>query len=127
MKVVNAFKAAQQPTAVIFANGRGEALPSLSAKPSRIKSALIYTTFTSVGLGFGIVSGFTTGFLAADEKLKKDMESRRRIMTAYKRYRAGLLKIRVETWRRTYVNRKAGSLHGKHKYGSLYALQTPSG
>ncbi|KAL8773700.1 MAG: hypothetical protein Q9209_001468 [Squamulea sp. 1 TL-2023] len=39
--------------------------------------------------------GLTAGVIAADEKLKKDMESRRRIMTAFKGYHAGWLKIQA--------------------------------
>ncbi|KAI4284379.1 MAG: hypothetical protein L6R35_004926 [Caloplaca aegaea] len=81
MQMFNAFRAHEKPTHVKFADGR-EALGDIAA----------YTFFGFGGLFLGGESGLLTGSAAAARRITGDPESRERIETAFRRFRADVLR-----------------------------------
>ncbi|KAL8982802.1 MAG: hypothetical protein Q9177_005163 [Variospora cf. flavescens] len=94
MHMFNAFRAHEKPTHVKFADGREEALPDVTAymKPSALGDVAAYTFFGFGGLFLGGESGLLTGSAAAARRITGDPESRERIETAFRRFRADVLR-----------------------------------
>ena len=116
----NAFKAQDKPTAVQFADGRTgesrisviptlyrtveerllthsrdtEQLPDITAlaRPTVLGDVAAYFFFTAGGLFLGGETGLLTGSLSAGRLITKDPESRARIETAFRKFRADSLR-----------------------------------
>lgn len=104
----NAFKAREQPTAVKFASGKEEAVPDLTPimKPSTLGDVATYTLLGAGGLFFGGETGLLTGTFRARSSIGADRESRERIETAFRRFRADVLRKQADA-----LDRKEGSLY----------------
>ncbi|KAL8829826.1 MAG: hypothetical protein Q9170_006006 [Blastenia crenularia] len=94
MQMFNAFRAHEKPTHVKFADGRGEAIPDVTPfmKPSTLGDIAAYTFFGFGGLFLGGETGLFTGSASAGRTIMRDPESRERIETAFRRFRADLLR-----------------------------------
>jgi hypothetical protein len=94
----NAFRTSEKPTAVQFANGRTETLPDLTPmlKPSTLGDIATYTLFGLGGLFVGGETGLLTGGLSAQSAIKKDPEARKRIETAFRKFRAETLRLEAD-------------------------------
>ncbi|KAJ9623161.1 hypothetical protein H2203_006097 [Taxawa tesnikishii (nom. ined.)] len=93
----NAFKASEKPTHVQFANGRTGAQPCFhlicgKIMPSTLGDVATYTFFGFGGLFFGGETGLLTGSYSANRAISRDPESRKRIETAFRRFRADVLR-----------------------------------
>lgn len=89
-----AFKFAEKPQTVRFADGREETLPDLTplVKPSRIGDFATYSLLGLGGIFFGGETGLMTGTFRARQQIGADRESRDRIQNAFKRFRADVLR-----------------------------------
>ncbi|GAM89600.1 hypothetical protein ANO11243_076390 [Dothideomycetidae sp. 11243] len=96
--VFAAFRAADRPTHVSFADGRLEPLPDLAPmmSPSRVGDVLTYTLFSFGGLFIGGELGLLGGGVAARRAVSADPESRRRIETAFRKFRADMLRKQAD-------------------------------
>jgi hypothetical protein len=94
----NAFRASEKPTSVQFANGRTETLPDLTPmlKPSTLGDVATYTLFGLAGLFVGGETGLLTGGLSAQSAIKKDPEAKKRIETAFRKFRAETLRLEAD-------------------------------
>ena len=93
----NAFKAAEKPTHVQFASGRTEPIPDVTSlmQPSTLGDIMTYTLFSAGGIFiFGELGGLA-GSAAAASSINSDPESRKRIETAWKRFRADVLRQQI--------------------------------
>jgi len=90
----NTFRAQQKPTHVQFADGRTEALPDLTPliRPTTFGDIATYFFFGAGGLFVGGETGLLTGSWAAKRTVESDPESTKRIETAYRRFRADVLR-----------------------------------
>lgn len=89
-----AFKAAQRPTHVKFADGREEAIPDIAPllKPTPLGDVMTYTFFSIAGIFLGGEMGLLTGSMAARSTIFSDPEGRARIEKAFKGFRADMLR-----------------------------------
>ncbi|KAI5371165.1 hypothetical protein Slin14017_G020440 [Septoria linicola] len=112
-KMFRAFKTAEKPQAVRFADGREENLPDLTPllQPSRWGDVATYAFLAAGGLFFGGETGLLTGSLQARRQINKDQESRERIQNAFKRFQADAL--------RTQANLLEQSVTGGKGYNSI--------
>jgi len=96
--IFNAFRASEKPTSVQFANGRTETLPDLTPmlKPSTLGDIATYTLFGLAGLFVGGETGLLTGGLSAQSAIKKDPEAKKRIETAFRKFRAETLRLEAD-------------------------------
>ncbi|KAI5239016.1 hypothetical protein E4T47_08339 [Aureobasidium subglaciale] len=94
----NAFRTSEKPVAVQFAGGRTENLPDLTPmlKPSTFGDIATYTLFGLGGLFVGGETGLLTGGLSAQSAIKRDPESKRRIETAFRKFRAETLRLEAD-------------------------------
>ena len=71
-----------------------EALPDLApfVKPSPIGDIAAYTFFGFGGLFFGGELGLLSGSSSASRRINEDSEGRKRIETAFRRFRADVLR-----------------------------------
>lgn len=93
-----AMRAHERPTHIQFANGRTEPLPDMTPylKPSTLGDVAAYTFFGAGGLFlFGETGGVLGGYMAK-KSLFSDMEAQKRIETAFRRFRADVLKREVQ-------------------------------
>lgn len=92
-----AFRTAEKPQAVRFADGREETLPDLTPllKPSRLGDVATFTFLGVGGLFFGGETGLLTGSLQARRQINQDPESRERIQNAFKRFQADALRTQA--------------------------------
>ncbi|OTA99229.1 hypothetical protein M426DRAFT_325323 [Hypoxylon sp. CI-4A] len=90
----NAFRATEKPTHVLFANGRKEAVPDVTPlmQPSRLGDIATYFFFGLGGTILGGELGFVLGTWSATRAISKDAGRRKRIETAYRRFRADYLR-----------------------------------
>lgn len=65
-------------------------------KPSTLGDFAAYTFFSAGGLFLGGEIGALTGSLSANRSLSKDPESKKRIETAFRRFRADVLRKEAE-------------------------------
>ena len=93
-----AFRAADKPTHVRFADGREEALPNLAPllKPTPLGDAVTYTFFGIAGLFLGGETGLLTGSWSARKTIAEDPDRRRRIEQAFRSFRADVLRRQIE-------------------------------
>lgn len=89
-----AFRAAEKPKAVQFADGRTEPVPDLEPllRPSRWGDVATYTLFGISGLFLGGETGLLTGGISARRAVRRDPESRARIERAFRKFRAEVLR-----------------------------------
>ncbi|KAF1990850.1 hypothetical protein K402DRAFT_389750 [Aulographum hederae CBS 113979] len=94
MMTFNAVKAADKPTHVQFKDGRTEPIPDLTPllRPSALGDAAAYFFFSAGGLFIGGETGLLTGSISAGRTLSRDRESRERIETAFRKFRADVLR-----------------------------------
>ncbi|KAL8765210.1 MAG: hypothetical protein Q9209_007643 [Squamulea sp. 1 TL-2023] len=94
MQMFNAFRANEKPTHVKFADGREEAVPDMTPflRPSTLGDVAAYTFFGFGGLFVGGETGILTGSASAGRTISRDPESRERIETAFRRFRADVLR-----------------------------------
>ncbi|KAI0016261.1 hypothetical protein F4780DRAFT_699785 [Xylariomycetidae sp. FL0641] len=93
-EMFGAFRAAEKPTHVIFANGRQEAVPDVTPllRPSRFGDFATYFFFGLGGTILGGELGLLLGSWSASRVIGKDPERRKRVETAYRRFRADYLR-----------------------------------
>ncbi|KAK5015856.1 hypothetical protein BJ546DRAFT_856680 [Cryomyces antarcticus] len=98
----SAFRAAEKPTHVQFAGGRTEAIPDITPllQPTALGDYATYFFFSLGGLFLGGETGALTGSIAANRTITRDPESRKRIETAFRRFRADVLRKQAETLER---------------------------
>ncbi|KAL8787056.1 MAG: hypothetical protein Q9213_002398 [Squamulea squamosa] len=94
MQMFNALRANEKPTHVKFADGREEAVPDITPflRPSTLGDVAAYTFFGFGGLFLGGETGLLTGSASAGRTITRDPESRERIETAFRRFRADVLR-----------------------------------
>ncbi|KAK4998600.1 hypothetical protein LTR66_002199 [Elasticomyces elasticus] len=94
----NAFRTAERPTHIQFAGGRTEPLPDLTPflKPTTLGDVATYLLFSAGGLFFGGELGLLSGSTFANRTISQDPESRKRIETAFRRFRADVLRKEAE-------------------------------
>ncbi|KAL8725036.1 MAG: hypothetical protein Q9166_007611 [cf. Caloplaca sp. 2 TL-2023] len=99
MQMFNAFRAHEKPTHVKFANGREEAIPDVTPymRPSTLGDVAAYTFFGFGGLFIGGETGIFTGSSSAGRAISGNPESRERIETAFRRFRADVLRKEADT------------------------------
>ncbi|KAL8747991.1 MAG: hypothetical protein Q9190_000203 [Brigantiaea leucoxantha] len=93
-KMFNAFRTVEKPTHVKFADGREEAIPDISPlmKPSTLGDVATYFFFSAGGVFLGGETGLLTGSGSASRTITKDPETRARIESAFRRFRADVLR-----------------------------------
>lgn len=93
-----AFRAAEQPTTVRFANGREEPLPNMAPlmKPSKLGDFAMYTLLGAGGVFFGGETGLMTGTLRARQQIAADRDSRDRIQAAFRNFQADALRAQAD-------------------------------
>ncbi|KPI41786.1 uncharacterized protein AB675_5681 [Cyphellophora attinorum] len=96
-KIFQAFKAAEKPTHVVFASGRQEAIPDIAPlmKPTPLGDIAAYTFFSIAGLFVGGEIGFLTGAWSAKRTISADPEVRRRVETAFRKFRADVMRKQI--------------------------------
>ncbi|KAL8670088.1 MAG: hypothetical protein Q9168_005359 [Polycauliona sp. 1 TL-2023] len=92
LKIANAFKPAEQPIAVVFPNGRAEALPSLSETLQPSKSRFEKGLRISGAAAFGLFCGNLTGGVVALLRLQQNKESATRLASAINNFRLDVLR-----------------------------------
>lgn len=93
-----AIRAAERPTHVQFAGGRTEPIPDMTPymKPTVLGDIATYTFFGAGGLFlFGEMGGLV-GTYRARSSILADPEQKKRIETAFRRFRADVLRKEVE-------------------------------
>ncbi|CRK38953.1 hypothetical protein BN1708_007923 [Verticillium longisporum] len=93
-----AFRAAEKPTHVQFADGRTEPIPNIAPflKPSTAGDIATYGLLGLGSLFLGGETGFLTGSWSATRAISRDAESRQRIETAFRRFRADVLRKQAD-------------------------------
>ncbi len=93
-----AFKAAERPTHVRFANGREEAIPDLTnlMKPSTLGDIAAYTFFSAGGVFIGGEAGLLTGSWSAKRSISRDPEVKKRVERAFKGFQADVYRKKIE-------------------------------
>ncbi|KAL8686307.1 MAG: hypothetical protein Q9218_007198 [Villophora microphyllina] len=94
MQMFNAFRAHEKPTHVKFADGREELIPDVTPymRPTTFGDIAAYTFFGFGGLFLGGETGLLTGGSSAGRTITRDPEARERIETAFRRFRADVLR-----------------------------------
>ena len=74
-----------------------EPIPDLTPflRPSTLGDVAAYTLFAAGGLFFGGELGLLTGSFSANRVITRDPDSRRRIETAFKKFRAEVLRAQA--------------------------------
>ncbi|CAF9905673.1 hypothetical protein IMSHALPRED_003922 [Imshaugia aleurites] len=93
-QMFNAFRTAEKPTHVKFADGREEAIPDITplVKPTTLGDIATYFFFSAGGLFLGGETGILTGSASASRSITRDPDSRTRIEAAFRRFRADVLR-----------------------------------
>ncbi|KAL8866840.1 MAG: hypothetical protein Q9174_006048 [Haloplaca sp. 1 TL-2023] len=94
MQMFKAFRTHEKPTHVKFADGREEAIPDVTSymRPSTLGDVAAYTFFGFGGLFIGGETGLFSGSGSAGRTINRDPDSRERIETAFRRFRADVLR-----------------------------------
>ncbi|KAK2742411.1 hypothetical protein FQN55_007849 [Onygenales sp. PD_40] len=94
----NAFRVAEKPTHIQFANGRLEPLPDLTpfVRPTTLGDIAMFGLFTAGGLFIGGETGLMTGIYSARKTISKDPESKARIENAFGKLRADILRRQAD-------------------------------
>lgn len=93
-----AFRAADKPTHVRFADGREQAIPDITPllQPTPLGDAVTYMFFGIAGLFLGGETGLLTGTWAARRTIAEDPDRKKRIEAAYRAFRADVLRKQIE-------------------------------
>ena len=93
-----AFRAAEKPTHVRFADGREQAIPDITPllKPSTFGDIATYLFFGAGGILLGGETGLLIGGWQAKSSITKDPETRQRIEAAFKSFRADVLRKEID-------------------------------
>lgn len=93
-----AFRAAERPTHVRFADGREEAIPDITPllQPSALGDIAAYTFFGLGGLFVGGETGLLTGSWSARRTISSDPETKKRVEQAFRSFRADVLRKQIE-------------------------------
>ncbi|KAH8698604.1 hypothetical protein BGW36DRAFT_376456 [Talaromyces proteolyticus] len=93
-QVFEAFKAQEKPVSVLFADGRTESIPDITPllKPSSLGDFATYFFASAGGLFLGGELGLLGGSARASRSITKDPETRKRIESAFRKYRADMLR-----------------------------------
>ncbi|KAJ9615078.1 hypothetical protein H2200_001152 [Cladophialophora chaetospira] len=93
-----AFRAAEKPTHVRFANGREEAIPDVTPylKPTGLGDIMTYTFFGITGIFLGGETGLLTGSWSAKRTITSDPARSARIEKAFNSFRADVLKKQLQ-------------------------------
>lgn len=93
-----AFRTAERPTHLRFANGREEAIPDITPllKPTTLGDIATYLFFGAGGIFFGGELGLLIGGATAQRSITSDPETRKRIDNAFKSFRADVLRKQIE-------------------------------
>ncbi|KAH7040582.1 uncharacterized protein B0I36DRAFT_233498 [Microdochium trichocladiopsis] len=94
LSMFNALRAAEKPTHVVFADGRAEPVPDITPylQPTRWGDVATYFFFGLGGTIFGGELGLLVGTWSASRLVSKDPARKGRIETAYRRFKADLLR-----------------------------------
>ncbi|PGH12231.1 hypothetical protein AJ79_04411 [Helicocarpus griseus UAMH5409] len=98
MDMFNAFRLAEKPTHMQFANGRTETVPDLTPylRPTTIGDMAMFTFFSAGGLFLGGETGLACGVWSARRTISKDPESKKRIENAFAKLRADILRRQAD-------------------------------
>ncbi|KAI0541324.1 hypothetical protein GGR58DRAFT_456689 [Xylaria digitata] len=93
-----AFRAAEKPSSVVFANGRQEAVPDVThlVRPAKVLDIATYFFFGLGGTMVGSELGLLTGTWSAARSINKDPARRERIEKAYRLFRVDVLRKEIE-------------------------------
>lgn len=93
-----AFRAAEKPTHVRFANGREEAIPDITPllKPTPLGDLLTYTFFGFAGIFLGGETGLLTGTWSARRAITQNPDQQERIQKAFNAFRADVLRKQLQ-------------------------------
>ncbi|EAW15350.1 uncharacterized protein ACLA_060170 [Aspergillus clavatus NRRL 1] len=89
-----AFRAQEKPTQVVFADGRTETIPDITPllKPTTFGDFATYFFAGAGGLFLGGELGFFAGAASGSRSITADPERRKRIETAFRKFRADVLR-----------------------------------
>ncbi|KAF2092101.1 hypothetical protein K490DRAFT_32565 [Saccharata proteae CBS 121410] len=98
LQAYKTLRATERPTKLMFEDGRTEPLPDLTPymKPSTFGDIATYVFFCAGGLFIGGETGMLTGSWSAKRTIERDQEAKRRIETAFKRFKADVLRKEAE-------------------------------
>jgi len=98
VQMFQAFRASERPTHVQFAGGRTEEIPDLTPmlQPTSLGDVATYLFFSAGGLFIGGETGLLTGSYMATRTINQDPESKARIETAFRKYKADVLRKEAE-------------------------------
>ncbi|KAJ5807011.1 hypothetical protein N7474_010603 [Penicillium riverlandense] len=94
-----AVRAQERPTKVVFADGRTEPIPDLTPllKPSTLGDVATYFFASAGGLFLGGELGFAGGAASGSRSISADPESKKRIETAFRKFRADVLRKEADS------------------------------
>ncbi|KAJ5379921.1 uncharacterized protein N7496_002349 [Penicillium cataractarum] len=94
-----AIRAQERPTKVVFADGRTEPIPDLTPllKPTTLGDVATYFFASLGGLFLGGELGFMGGAASGSRSITADPERKRRIETAFRRFRADVLRREADS------------------------------
>ncbi|KAJ5454645.1 uncharacterized protein N7458_005601 [Penicillium daleae] len=94
-----AIRAQERPTKVIFADGRTEPIPDLTPllKPTTFGDFATYFFASFGGLFLGGELGFAGGAASGSRSITSDPERKKRIETAFRRFRADVLRKEADS------------------------------
>ncbi|KAJ5156427.1 hypothetical protein N7492_009230 [Penicillium capsulatum] len=94
-----AIRAQERPTKVVFADGRTESIPDLTPllKPSAVGDFATYFFASMGGLFLGGEIGLASGAASASRSITADPDSKQRIETAFRKFRADVLRKEAES------------------------------
>ncbi|OQE00199.1 hypothetical protein PENVUL_c056G06494 [Penicillium vulpinum] len=94
----SAIRAQERPTKVIFEDGRSESIPDLTPllKPTTLGDIATYFFASAGGLLLGGELGFAGGVATGTRTITKDPESKKRIETAFRKFRADVLRKQAD-------------------------------
>ncbi|TGJ86808.1 hypothetical protein E0Z10_g1991 [Xylaria hypoxylon] len=92
-----AFRTAEKPSSVVFANGKQEAIPDITPlmRPSKLGDFATYFFFGLGGTMIGGELGLFTGTWSASRGINKDPARKARIEKAYRLFRVDVLRKEI--------------------------------
>jgi len=90
----DAFRAAEKPKSIVFADGRTEPVPDITPllKPTTVGDVATYFFASVGGLFLGGELGLVAGSASGSRTITKDPETRKRIENAFRKFRADILR-----------------------------------
>ncbi|KAJ5306726.1 hypothetical protein PENANT_c003G03788 [Penicillium antarcticum] len=94
----SAIRAQERPTKVVFEDGRTESIPDLTPllKPTTLGDFATYFFASAGGLLLGGELGFAGGAASGGRTISSDPESKKRIETAFRRFRSDVLRKQAD-------------------------------